>query len=254
MDLSALTPVARDLHAAFVAAFPGYLTDALELQGIGATATVLASVEAGGEALADDLAALLAIDPREQFRSPLEVVRMAVDAVATSLQASGIPVRLDPLYPVSSSDLGEEAFQAHVAWGLEKARLVASVVPAPATDPTASTGTRRPAVAWFGSSAEIRDRARSIIAERGLAMLVWRNPGALERGLEERPVVVVVDLDHPAANDAIRRTAAAGLTVIAFGTAIDDFASAATMALGAREVVESKRLLDRLPGLLPRPA
>ena len=90
-------------------------------------------------------------------------------------------------------------------------------------------------------------------ADLGYRFLVWRNPAALEHGLAAPPDLLIVDLDHPAARDAVRKAASA-TRVVAIGRAVDDMAEAAVMALGAEVVVESDRILDRLGGLLPRRA
>jgi hypothetical protein len=132
----------------------------------------------------------------------------------------------------------------HVAWGIGKARLVAGMVPGPSAPPPASP---HPAVALFG----IADRGPLIAAleKRGYRCLVWRNPAAL--ATTEQPVLVMVDLAHPKAHEVIRSLNVDGIRVVAVADRVDDLMMPGVMALGAEEVVESRRIAGRLDRLLP---
>jgi hypothetical protein len=102
----------------------------------------------------------------------------------------------------------------------------------------------------------VAEPKRSELAERcrrlGYRPLVWRNPAALEDDLAVMPVLALVDLRHRAAEGALRRLVAEGIRVIAIGDGVTDFTQAAMMALGAEEVIELDRVVERLDDLLSR--
>ena len=116
---------------------------------------------------------------------------------------------------------------------------------------TAASGEGLPAVALFGLTEPERSAVAEAVRAHGYRQLIWRNPAALDTGLAAGPGVVIVDLGHPSAQPTIRK-AAETARVVAIGTGVDDFTVAAMMALGAEEVIESDRILDRLGTLLPR--
>jgi hypothetical protein len=253
-----LTPAAARLVREFGDAFPAYVRRRLrEL----AVVSIPLDVTALTAELKEELTEVLVVPPRRQDRSPLEVIRHFLDRVGAALAGQGVAaaerdeaaVAMHPsdryaLYPASSRDLGERAWRAHLEWGFEKARLVAGVVPAGPR--RGATG--QPAVALFGLERPLRDSLADGLTTAGYRALVWRNPAALGDGLDERPVLTIVALGHPAAHDAIRAVAQAGLQVVAVSGRVEDFTTAGIMALGATDVVESNRILDRLDGLLPR--
>lgn len=222
----------------------------------------------------DDLAASLQLDlPTE---APLELVRRATEPVTAVLRERGVApvsrderaVELHPddhydLYPATSRDMGEEVWRVHMQWGLERARVVAGMVPAlsppkKAVDSAAQSlsGSKQPiagpAVAVFGVAEPLRSEMITRIRSLGYQTSNWRNPAALEEGLAAIPVLVLVDLRHPMAEGALRRFVAEGIRVIAIGDGVTDFSQAATMALGAEEVVELDRVVDLLDSRLPR--
>ena len=82
--------------------------------------------------------------------------------------------------------------------------------------------------------------------------MVWRNPAALEQADSVRPVLVVVDLRHPHAHEAIRALGGQGIRVVATGPEVTDLTAPGVMALGAEEVIDSARLAARIDSLLPR--
>jgi hypothetical protein len=252
------------LAAALVGAFPGFVEGKLSALGVAAESDILYAAESGCIALGHALHELMSTSLALQERSPLELVRVATHPLSEALAAAGVPpphrdeyaAVLHPedvydLYPASSRELGEEVWELHVQWGLDKARVVAGMVPAVDPDPDDVAGAD-PAVALFGVPRDRSDGIPALLGERGYATLVWRNPAALDAGLKRRPVLVIVALSHPTAHEAIRTAAGAGRRVVAVGDGVDDFATAAVMALGAETALDLDRLLDRLPGLLPR--
>lgn len=244
---------------AFSAAFVPYVEARLAARGLDPE-PIRDAIDAGRKQAADALAAWARRSPRNQRASPLELVREALLLPTAALAARGAePVARDveqvaalpgdhfDLAPATSRDLGDEAWQAHVAWGIARAGEVAGMVPRPPSEE--ASGAFAALVAT-----DLMDRTR--IAETGSAagceVVVWRNPGAIEAGLGQRtPVVAFVDLTHAAANDAIRRLVAGGVRTIAYGPHVDDLAMAAAGALGAAEVLPRSRFFKRLPGLFP---
>lgn len=248
-----------ELARALVAAFPGYLHDRLDELGVAVDGAVAEAVDAAIGELSRSLQRLAQLPPQDQVKSPLELVRDATVPISAVLAAGAVaPVPRDEwavaihpedvyeLYPASSRDLGEEAWQMHLAWGIDKARVVGGMVPA-ASEPPPASPRPGPAVALFG----IADRGPLIadLERRGYRCLVWRNPAAL--ATTERPVLVLVDLRHPTAHDAIRSLNADGTRVVAVSDRVDDFVMAGVMALGAEEVVELRHITGRLDRLLP---
>ena len=252
------------LAAALIVAFPGYVEGRLARFGVLDDPAVIAAAETGCVDLGMALNELNGVPLHDQTHSPLELVRSAMGPITEALRAAGVasPVR-DPqaeaihpedvydLYPASPRDFGDEVWQLHVQWGLDKARVVAGMVPAPAHrgDDVVPV---QPSVALFGVDRERREAIAAAVAGLGYQTLMWRNPAALEAGLELRPSLVLVDLSHPTAHDAIRAVATAAVRVIAVGDRVDDFATAGVMALGAETAIPSDRVVDRLPRLLPR--
>lgn len=251
--------VSEQLSAAIVAAFPGYVEQRLQQMGIVKDAMLDDVIAAASDRLETQLGSLGEAPLTE---SPLETVRIATEAVTAALLEKGTaPVMRDTradelhpddvydLYPATSRDLGEAVWQAHMKWGIERARLVAGVVPAPS--PPAQTAAPGPSVALFGFSDPTRSAVAEAVRAVGYRPLLWRNPAALDSGLAVSPALVLVDLGHPAAEDAIR-VAAATSTVVAVGDGVDDLTQAAMMSLGAEDVIVSNSIVERLPGLLPR--
>ncbi len=248
-----------DLVAALVDAFPSYLWGRMAKLGVVAGTPIVTAVAEGTAELSAGLRGILNTPVAEQSKSPLEIVRNATRGVTAVLEDLGVrpaerddwessaqPEDLFGLFPASSEDLGEEAWQLHLRWGLEKAKVVAGVVPA------ASEAARLPAVAVFGIPVEDRDRVTDEIVVRGYRVLLWRNPAALEQATVERPVLVLVDLRHRNAHDAIRTLGGEGMRVVATSGYVDDLMRPGLLALGASEVMVLDDVVARLDSLLPR--
>jgi hypothetical protein len=252
-------PAADEMAVAFVAAFPHYLRTMVTGLGLSVDDAISGVIEAATADLSSALETMLAAPHADQRRSPLELVRTATHRLTRALDAAGAPpvardgddVEIHPediynLYPASSRDLGEEAWRAHIQWGVAKARTVAGVVPAGAEARHAGR-----VVALFGIPLERRDEFVSTIGLLGYTPVLWRNPAALAEGIDTEPALVVVDSGHPKARDAIRDLADRGTRVIAAGEHVDDLETAALMSLGAEQVVELHGLAGRLHTLLP---
>lgn len=255
--------LSAQLRTALVEAFPRYI--ATRLQDLGADIPQ-AAVEKSTADLSESLARL-EDSPHDLGESPLELVRIATEPITAALLEMGAqPVERDAqavelhpddlfdLYPATSRDLGEEVWQVHMQWGLERARNVAGMVPAPSPAEKAFDSAVRslPGVALFGVAEPTRSDLADRIRDLGYQPMIWRNPAALDDGLAALPVLTLVDLRHPTAEGALRRLVAKGLRAIAFGDDVTDFTQAAMMALGAEEVVELDRVVDLLQRWLPR--
>ncbi len=255
---------------AFIDAYPGFVEARLEAAAPGAQ--VGDGVRQGAQWLAGELRQWAARPVGEQRRGPLQIFQTAVAFPTAALQAAGVsPQPRDPsaeralpgdlygLAPASSRDIGGEAWRAHIAWGIAKAKQVADVVPAGAASTGDATGARAVpaslALAVVTMSQADRAAVHLVASERGLPVRHWRNPGAIAGGLEgETPRWAVVDSEHAAADEAVRLLATAGAKVAVYGPAPDDIAMARWMALGAATIVPRDRLVAVLESWLPRQA
>lgn len=248
----------RAIAAALVAAYVPYVQRMIVAMGVDLEA-VDAAIERSRAELERTLVAWADVPAQEQRASPLELFREALalptarltelDVDITSRDApqqDALPGDVFDLAPASSRDLGEEAWRAHVAWGIARTEAIAGLVPR--TSPPA-VGAK---AALIGT--DIMDRTRIVDAGNaaGYEVMLWRNPGALAAGLDQsRPSIAFVDLTHPAAHEAIRRLVRARVRTIAYGPHVDDLAMAAAGALGATEVLPRSRFFKRLPELFP---
>lgn len=241
---------------AFVAAYRPYVHAVL-----GEPADRVSDAIADGETwLAAAMADWSSLPAGEQRSSPLEMFREALAfPTAAALEAGTQPVGRDgvaaaalpgdhlDVAPMTSRDLGEEAWKAHVAWGIARAEAVAGVVPR-TSSPAGATA------ALVGNELMDRTRIQSAAADAGHVLHVWRNPGAVESGLARgAPAVVFLDLTHPLSSEILRTLAAAGVRVVAFGPHVDDHSLAAARAAGAAEVLPRSKFFRRLPALFPAP-
>lgn len=248
-----MVPEAQRLCAVFVAAMPSYLTALCAEHGYPLDRHTVESIEDATRALDVDLTTELERDFRAQRRSPLEIVRASLVTVSGSLAERGVvpayPVGAGPendpygLAPGSSIDLGQEAHEAHLQWGVAKAgAFVGDAAPKVTT----------PAVAVMASDRADRDALVASAEARGMTCVVIRNPGGVAAALDRgATMVAVVDLAHRSGRDAIDRFTAAGITTIAYGDAIDDLLDTGLQAQGVRHVVERRRLLADPTGFIP---
>ena len=240
------------LTAALVDAYPGWVARRLAEQGLAAPEGIDAAVAAGRSWLATTLQDLLGRPFAEQRRSPLEVFQEAMRFPTAALAAAGIeepardaaqqralPGDRYDLAPASSQPLGEDVWQAHLAWGAAKA---------------AAHGRRVAArVLYVGNNLMDRADVERAAGAAGLAVTACRSAddvaGALAAG--GRPLRAFVDLTVPDADEAVRAAAATGVTVIAFGPHVDDWALDRARSLGAADALPRSRFFRRLPELFP---
>jgi len=245
---------------AFLAAYPDYVRSRLARLGVEGS-VIEAAITRGHKAMGEAFTEWVGQEPTLRRASPLELFREALAlptevAVAAgakpvlrdAFQMQALPADVLDLAPATSRDLGEEAWAAHVAWGLARADEIAGAAPQAATRRVAGVH-----IALVASNLMDRTRIAEAAAAAGCELVMWRNPGAIASGLTQAPpAVAFVDLTHPAAAEAIGRLVAAGVRTVAYGPHVDDVAMAAAGALGADEVLPRSRFFARLPSLFPQ--
>jgi hypothetical protein len=239
---------ASALHLAFVGGFRLYLNAIFAERDLPEIPPD--SIDNAEAWLDETLQALLELPFAEQRRSPLEIVQEAMTGITAALTSAGASKALrDPvtvaalpgdrygLAPASSSALGEEAFQAHIAWGIAKAKTLAPLV----------SGAGRGVAVVSGDLMDI-SRFEDAVNGVGLQLRVWGKTGEGE----SKPVVAFVDLTHPAADEAIGGFTAEHVRVIAYGPHVDEDAMARAALLGASAVLPRSRLFKSITEHLPR--
>ncbi|NQV07880.1 hypothetical protein HQ535_15165 [bacterium] len=237
------TEIAATLAGAFVGAFESHVVARVEEMGIDSR-TVAGAVSEGRSWLAGSLKALLSGPFESQTRSPLEVFQEAMRFPTAALEEAGIPpLSRDPvseaalpgdlygLAPASSRDLGDEVWQAHLAWGVAKAAALT-----------------RPSAGVLSSNLMDRSRIESAISESGYRSIVLRDLG---ESAARYPAVAFVDVTHDDADEAVRDLSAAGVRVIVFGPHVDDFALIRAKSLGAHDALARSQFFRMIGELLP---
>ncbi len=241
-----LPPESSLLREALVSAYRGHARARIEALGADPSEHG-AAVEAGRAWLDGALTELLSVPWRDQRRSPLEVFQEAMRFPTESLAAAGIaPAARDAgqhaalpgdaydLAPASSQELGEEAWQAHLAWGAAKARALAAAG----------------AVLYFGNNLMDRSAIDQAAKAAGLHAEAISRP-AEAADAAGRVLRAYVDLTHPGADEAIRALAGAGVPVVAFGPHVDDWALDRARSLGADQALPRSKFFRRLADLMP---
>lgn len=248
-----MVPEAQRLHATFVTAFPAHATAVFSDRGYPLDRGTAEAIERATARLASELAAELELPFREQRRSPLEIVRQSVGVLATALADDGVVPNAEPgggpegdpygIAPGSSSDLGQDAHEAHLRWGIAKAAAFTGVE---ATVPS------KPSVVVMTASRHDRDDLVTLMAPHGLRCIPVRNPGAVAAAIDEGSLVfALVDLDHRSARDAIARLVAASVATVVYGDSIDDIVETGLRAQGVREVVDRQRFMADPAAFIP---
>ena len=246
----------RAVVEAFVAAYPEFTRNRLDVIAPGVALDD--ALEQGTQWLAGELGQWARLATSEQQRGPLQVFQTAMAFPTAALEDLGVaapsrdsgaqramPGDTYDLAPASSRDIGEDAWQAHVAWGIAKARVMADAVPAAKSQLSL-------AIVVVTMDPSDRESIEQVAAGRSLPARHWRNPGAIGAGLAtEIPRWSVVDASHAAADDAVRMLAEAGSKVAVYGPAPDDVAMTRWMALGAATVIDRPRLAAVLESWLP---
>jgi hypothetical protein len=248
-----MVPEANRLHAAFVAALPGYATAVFAERGYPLDRSAVESIDRATALLDVELGSELELPFREQRRSPLEIVRWVLEIPSSALAdagvvpaaTSGLMSGVDPydLAPGSSSALGPDAHEAHLRWGVAKAAaFIRKREAAPG----------EPMVLVMADGRADREELTRAVEERGMRPLVARNPGGVASAIDGGLVVfALVDLAHRSARDAITQLVEASTPTIVYGDAIDDLIETGLRAQGVRGVVNRRRLLEDPTAFLP---
>lgn len=235
---SPVTDPAPNIRGAFVAAYPEYVARVLTDRGIEIVPVIADSIVVGTGLLDGSLGSLERTPAGLQRHSPLELFREALRPVDNALDVAGIEMpspdgprgalRWDRygLSPGSSKQLGVEAYEVHLRWGIWKAR---------------AHGVRPPA----GLLCLEADAPILLEQLNALGYEVHKLPSAGEF------VLGLIDISVAGADQVITDMASAGTRVVAFGADPDDIAQIRTKALGASVVLSRTELLDDLAGHLP---
>ena len=234
---------------AFVMAYRPYVHRRLEELEIDAPEGIEEALDTGATWLEKALGALLALPYAEQTQSPLEMFRVMMVYPTEVLADAGLqPVERDDevvavlpgdvydLAPASSQDLGEPAWEAHLAWGAAKA-----------------AGFAQPTVLAFGNN--LMDNSRILAAAKAAGLPLAPTATAAAAGIlvgqsTMRIVMAFVDLEHPEATEVLEALTDSGIKTIAYGPHIDEFALGAAKALGA-DAMPRSRFFRILGELLP---
>lgn len=237
--------VAQRLQSALVSTFPEYVTAVFSERGYPLDRSSVEAIEAAVTFLDIELGAELDQPFRKQRRSPLEIFRGALEIVGWALADAGVapnalqslPGQLDPfgLAPGSSSVLGTEAHEAHLAWGAAKASAFIG---------ERSTTTGRPAILLMAADRGDRGILARLLGSPGVACLPARNPAAVAAEIEKGTVLIaVVDLAHRSSGDAITRLTRRGIPTVVYGDDIDDLREIGLRAQGVRSVVDREQFI-----------
>lgn len=214
---------------ALVAAYRPYLEARLDAAGL---PRVEEATAAGVAWLEDALTGMLERPVAQQWRSPLELFQEAIRFPTEALTTLGanpvaraeavtaaLPGDLFDLAPASSQELGEEAWHAHLAWGAAKAAAM------------------RPVAVLVTRSLLDRSKVDEAVASAGYRLEVDAGVPS-GRG---RFAVGFVDLEHPDADEAVRRLVGICGRVVVYGPHVDDMAMIRARSLGANDAVPRSR-------------
>lgn len=251
--LGPMVPEAQRLHSTLVVAYPAYVTAAFAERGYPLNRTTALAIEKATAFLDAELAVLLEQDYRDQRRSPLELFRAALEMLATALGDSGVApapaasITVDGdtygLAPGSSSALGPEAHEAHLAWGSAKA---ATFMVGRSTTPP------EPATLLMSADRGEQDTLVLLLKSPGVECLAVRNPAAVAAAIERRAVVIaLIDLSHRSARRAVTQLLEAGVPTLVYGDEVDDLVETGLRAQGVTAVVRRRDFIADPTRYLP---
>jgi hypothetical protein len=236
---------ARNLVTSMLAVYSTYVEERLDELNIDRPLSFHAVLAEGEAWLRANLADLLTRPFERQRRGPLEVFQEAMRIPTEALTAAGTPVvPRDPgsvaalpgdaydLAPASSRRLGDDVWEAHLAWGATKAKSF-----------------QRPRqVGLLSVNLMDRSRVEALVERSGAKLVVWAggNAGAGESKLN----LALVDLAVPGALIAIEELVRTGVRVIAFGPHVDREALRRARQIGAEQVLARSVFFDKLGELL----
>jgi hypothetical protein len=233
----------RNLRDTFVDAYPQWVAALLISRGIEMLEVIADAIVEGASVLDGLLSTLEATPFDKQRQSPLELFREALRPVGRALDTAGVSapetgigtvsiVAWDThrLSPASSSELGPVAHEAHLRWGVAKARAMSDV----------QVGARGRSLAIWCSS---HDR-QAIESQATLAGY----------SLSDRPneaSYAIVDIDEGTYASDLEDALQAGHRTIVYGSAIDDLHHAALRARGVWKIIGREQALTDLGVVLP---
>ena len=252
--LDPMVPEAQRLHSTLVSAFPSYVTAVYTERGYPLNRTSAVAIEEATLFLDSGLAVLLEQEFPEQRRSPLEVFRAALGILASTLADDGVAsataessmVNGDAygLAPGSSSALGPEAHEAHLAWGRAKASAFMSERPSTLA---------APAILLLAADRGDRGDLVPLLQSPGVACIAARNPGAVVSALERaRILIAYIDLAHRSAREAVGHLIEAGVPTVVYGDDIDDLIEMGLLSQGVRTVIRRDAFIANPTRFLPR--
>lgn len=236
---------AQNLVASLLASYKPYVESRLAELNLHSQPTIDAALAEGEAWLKEHLEEMLALPFDRQRRGPLEIfqeaMRYPTDALAAigapavprdSGSVAALPGDVYDLAPASSRQLGERVWDAHLAWGVTKARSF-----------------QRPRQVGL-LSADLMDRSRieSLVERSGATLVIWSGPGAVT--VEAQVGLGLVDLTATGALEAIEELAGAGVRVIAFGPHVDREALRKASHVGAEQVLARSAFFANLGELL----
>jgi len=234
-----MSPEQLGVRETFVAAYPEYVAAILAERGVDVDGTVADGIVVGAGVLDGLLASLEAKPTGLATRSPLELFREALRPVDNALAVAGVePPAIDrgqkhvlpwdryELSPGSAQQLGPAAYEAHLRWGIEKAR-------AHVGKPTA------------GLRCRDEDAPRLLEQLDDLGYRVIRLPAS------EPISVAVMDIESRETDAILSELATAGTPAIVFGDDPDDLEQVRFKALGATAVLPRRMILDDLAEHVP---
>jgi hypothetical protein len=251
--LNVMVPEAQRLHSTLVSAFPAYVTAVFTERGYPLNRTTALAIEEATAFLNVELAVVLEQEYREQRRSPLELFRAALDMLASTLTDTGVSpaatnhssVEGDAygLAPGSSSALGPEAHEAHLAWGAAKASAFMA---------GRSTVPRDPAILLVAADRGERGVLVPLLNSPGVECLAARNPAAVATAIEQWAVLIAfVDLAHRSSRGAVTQLLEADIPTIVYGDDVDDLVETGLRAQGVRMVIRRRDFVADPARFLP---
>lgn len=232
----------RTLRGAFVEAYPRYVAQLLTGRGVEMVEVVADAIVEGTSVLDGLLMTLEATPFQMQRQSPLELFRAALRPVGRALDTVGVQAPEVPtgsaftawdtygLSPSSSAELGPEAHEAHLRWGVSKARAMG----APPSPP------QRPSIAVWCSAQDRRTIEEQVVAA-----------GYIVSDGHGQASLAIVDVDTDVFEDDLAVAMQSAGRTIVYGSAIDDIRQTALRARGVWKIVDRQQILSDLSAVLP---
>lgn len=232
----------RTLRDTFVEAYPRYVAQLLTGRGVEMVEVVADAIVEGTSVLDGLLETLEATSFQMQRQSPLELFREALRPVGRALDTVGVqPVEVPTgsaftswdtygLSPASSAELGSKAHEAHLRWGIAKARAM-SALPSPP---------ERPSIAVWCSVQDRRTIEEQVVSA-----------GYVVTDRHGQASLAIVDVDTDVFEDDLAVAMQSAGRAIVYGSAIDDIQQTALRARGVWKVVDRQQILSGLSAVLP---